>query len=69
VLAAAVRLPGALIDRAAAPVIPPAVWQGTRLVLPAGTCGRELLTRRELDPAITVAALFTHLPVALVALT
>jgi (1->4)-alpha-D-glucan 1-alpha-D-glucosylmutase len=67
-LAAAVRLPGALVDRAATPLIPPAVWQGTRLVLPAGTRGRELLTRRELDPTITVAALFAHLPVALVAL-
>jgi (1->4)-alpha-D-glucan 1-alpha-D-glucosylmutase len=68
VLAAAVRLPGALVDRAAAPVIPPAVWQGTRLLLPTGTRGRELLTCRELDPTITTAALFTHLPVALVAL-
>jgi len=73
VLGAAVRLPGALIDRAAAPVIPSpviplAAWQGTLLVLPAGTRGRDLLTLRELTPAITVAALFAHLPVALVAL-
>jgi (1->4)-alpha-D-glucan 1-alpha-D-glucosylmutase len=73
VLGAAVRLPGALIDRAAAPVIPSpviplAAWQGTQLVLPAGTRGRDLLTLRELNPTINVAALFAHLPVALVAL-
>jgi (1->4)-alpha-D-glucan 1-alpha-D-glucosylmutase len=73
VLAAAVRLPGALvagapIDRAAEPVMPPAVWQGTRLLLPEGIRGRELLTRRELDPTITATTLFAHLPVALVAL-
>jgi (1->4)-alpha-D-glucan 1-alpha-D-glucosylmutase len=68
VLAAAVRLPGALVARAATPVIPSAAWQGTRLVVPAETRGRELLTDRELEPTITVAALFRHLPVALVAL-
>ncbi|HET6234587.1 MAG TPA: malto-oligosyltrehalose synthase [Acetobacteraceae bacterium] len=72
-LCAAVRLPGALVDRAAtpampAPAIPPAVWHGTTLVLPAGTQGRELVTGRDLGPAITPAALFAHLPVALVAL-
>jgi (1->4)-alpha-D-glucan 1-alpha-D-glucosylmutase len=72
-LCAAVRLPGALIERAAtlampAPAIPPAVWQGTRLALPAGTHGWELLTNRDLGRAITPAALFAHLPVALVAL-
>jgi (1->4)-alpha-D-glucan 1-alpha-D-glucosylmutase len=67
-LAAAVRLPGALIDGAAVPVIPPATWQGTRLVLPAGTHGRELLTGRELHQTVAATALFTDLPVALVAL-
>ena len=67
-LAAAVRLPGALLDRSATHEIPPAVWQGTRLVLPGGTRGQEILTGRHLGPTITPALLFAHLPVALVAL-
>jgi (1->4)-alpha-D-glucan 1-alpha-D-glucosylmutase len=67
-LAAAVRLPGALVGSATEPAIPAAVWQGTRLVLPADTRGREILMGRELEPTITVAALFVRLPVALVAL-
>jgi (1->4)-alpha-D-glucan 1-alpha-D-glucosylmutase len=67
-LAAAVRLPGALVGGMVTPIIPPAAWQGTRLVLPVGTHGRELLTDREVGPKIMPAALFSSLPVALVAL-
>jgi (1->4)-alpha-D-glucan 1-alpha-D-glucosylmutase len=67
-LAAAVRLPGALLGRTASPEIPPSVWQGTRLVLPEGTRGREALMDRDLGSTITPALLFAHLPVALVAL-
>jgi (1->4)-alpha-D-glucan 1-alpha-D-glucosylmutase len=72
-LAVAVRLPGARVDRAItqavpSPMIPLAMWQSTKLAVPAGTRGPELLTGQDLGSTIMPAALFTHLPVALVAL-
>jgi (1->4)-alpha-D-glucan 1-alpha-D-glucosylmutase len=67
-LAAAVRLPAALLDGADTPMIPPTAWEGTHLALPTMTRGRELVTGRELHGTVTLAMLFAHLPVALVAL-
>jgi len=67
-LAVAVRLPGALMEGANAPAIRPEMWHRTRLVLPAGTHGRDVLTDRDLKSPITLGALFAHLPVALVEL-
>jgi len=69
VLAATVRLPGALVGDASEPAIPASVWDRTRLVLPAAIRNaRDLLTDRHFDKTVTVTALFAHLPVALVSL-
>jgi (1->4)-alpha-D-glucan 1-alpha-D-glucosylmutase len=67
-LAVAVRLPGALLAGADTPTISPAVWETTHLALPTMIRGRELVTGRDLDGTVTLATLFAHLPVALVAL-
>jgi (1->4)-alpha-D-glucan 1-alpha-D-glucosylmutase len=68
ILAVAVRLPGALLAGADTPTISPAVWETTHLALPTMIRGRELVTRRDLDGTVTLAMLFAHLPVALLAL-
>ena len=67
-LATAVRLPGALLDGADTPMIPPTVWDGTHLALPTMNGGRELVTGRGLHDIVKLSMLFAHLPVALVAL-
>jgi (1->4)-alpha-D-glucan 1-alpha-D-glucosylmutase len=70
-LVAAVRLPGALVDGARTPTVPPSVWEGTHLVLPTPSRGAELLTGRDLGDLGTTVGLedvFSELPIALVAL-
>lgn len=70
VLAAAVRLPGALLGHdAAAPRIAPDVWQDTRFVLPPNTRGVDQLTGCEIGPAIVPHDAFARLPVALIELS
>jgi (1->4)-alpha-D-glucan 1-alpha-D-glucosylmutase len=68
VLAAAVRLPGALIGDATTPKIAPEQWNSTELELPTPGRGVNLLTGRNLDACGGLQDLFAQLPVALVAL-